>query len=337
VTTVQRITLGYNNVYAVDGDGARLLVDTGPDYHGAREHLSAALGDRLPDIVVATHGHLDHAGLGAFWQQKGVPVGLAPADFHLAAGPQLAKEWEFEAFSGYVRSIGAPADVVDEVLAGLVARRDWARRAAHREEYPAMGRDHRWPTGLRYAPFLPDHALRDGAHAGARMPLLHSPGHTPGSLVLVEETERWLFSGDQLLPEITPTPAIQARASTAGVNSGGSPDDWRLRSLPKFYGSLQRLSKMSFSRCFPGHGEPFDDVATVIAANLAQVEQRSDRVAEQLRVSGNPTLYDLCAALYPRALRRRFWQIVATVQGHCDLLEEEGRVVLREGRYELKP
>ena len=93
---------------------------------------------------------------------------------------------------------------------------------------------------------------------------------------------------------------------------------------------------MSFSRCFPGHGEPFDDVSAVIAANLAQIQQRDERVAEELRRLGSPTLYELCAALYPRALRRRFWQIVATVQGHCDLLEEQGRVLSRDGRYELE-
>ena len=77
----------------------------------------------------------------------------------------------------------------DEVLAGLAARRDWAQRAAHSDGYPAMGREHRWPTGLRYEPFLPKLALEDGADAGGLTVLL-TPGHTPGNLVLILRSRR---------------------------------------------------------------------------------------------------------------------------------------------------
>jgi len=329
VASVQHIRLGYNNVYAVDDGGGRVLVDTGPDYLGARDVLRAGLGERLPDAVVATHGHLDHAGLGAFWQLLGVPVVLGAEDVHLAAAPQLAAPEEFEAFVAYVRSVGAPPDVRDEVIAGLSVRRSWAQRAAHGEGYPSMGREHRWPSGLRYQPFTPRRVVQSGDAVGCGLRVLPCPGHTPGNLVLISEAEGWLFSGDQLLPEITPTPAIQGRAP--GHGSG----DWRLRSLSEFYRSLQQLNRSTFSRCFPGHGEPFDDVGAVIEANIAQIEQRSERVAEQLSALGSPTLYGLCEALYPRALRRRFWQIVATVQGHCDLLEAEGRVRVVDGRYEV--
>ena len=81
---------------------------------------------------------------------------------------------------------------------------------------------------------------------------------------------------------------------------------------------------MSFVRCFPGHGEPFDDVTAAIEVNLSQIAQRTERVAAALRERGPSSLYDLCDALYPRALRRRFWQIAATVQGHLDILEKQG-------------
>lgn len=329
MASVQHIRLGYNNVYAVDDGGGRVLVDTGPDYLGANQALGGAVGGRLPDLVVATHGHLDHAGLGAFWQLLGVPVALGADDVHLAAGPQLANHDEFEAFTAYVRHCGAPADVCDDVIAGLGVRRDWARKAAGREGHPSMGSEHRWPSGLRYQPFSPRRIVQSGDDVGCGLRALLCPGHTPGNLVLISDAEGWLFSGDQLLAEITPTPAIQATAP------GRSSGDWRLRSLPEFYRSLQQLNRFTFSRCFPGHGEPFDDVGAVIEANIAQIEQRSERVAEQLSALGTTTLYGLCEALYPRALRRRFWQIIATVQGHCDLLEEEGRVRVVGGQYEV--
>jgi glyoxylase-like metal-dependent hydrolase (beta-lactamase superfamily II) len=142
--------------------------------------------------------------------------------------------------------------------------------------------------------------------------------------VVVVMAEGWLFSGDQLLPDITPTPAIQWRA---GAREGDS----RFRSLPAFAASLERLRGYHFVRCFPGHGEPFGDVRGAIDANLAQIEQRTERVLEALREGGEATLYELCERLYPKAVRRRAWQILATIQGHVDLLEDQGRVVLISG------
>jgi glyoxylase-like metal-dependent hydrolase (beta-lactamase superfamily II) len=135
-----------------------------------------------------------------------------------------------------------------------------------------------------------------------------------------------LFSSDQLLPEFTPTPAIQRYQSATG-------GPWRFRSFPRFVDSLRRIRDLNASRCYPGHGEPFEDVAAVIDANLAQAEQRTERVREELVSHSGATLYQLAEALYPRALRKRFWQIIATVQGHLDVLEEEGLAVVDAGRW----
>jgi glyoxylase-like metal-dependent hydrolase (beta-lactamase superfamily II) len=319
---VQRVELGYNNVYRV----GEVLVDTGPDYKGAREALRDALAGR-PDIVVATHGHLDHAGLGKHWQDGGVPVAIGAADAHLAQAPQLSEDGEYEAFVRFVRDSGAPAAVAIEVVAGLEQRRAWAKAAATDSAYPSMGRARQWPTGLRYEHFEPCRVVTDGEVIQG-LEVLLCPGHTPGNLVLVSRAEGWLFSGDQLLPEITPTPSIQPKPP-------GHEGDWRFRSLPAFVAALERLQAMEFGRCFPGHGQPFDNVPEVIRANIEQVEQRTERVLTELQALGSPTLYELCEALYPRALRRRFCQIVATVQGHLDLLEAAGRVHLYEGRYQL--
>jgi glyoxylase-like metal-dependent hydrolase (beta-lactamase superfamily II) len=213
--------------------------------------------------------------------------------------------------------------VAAAALHGLEQRRTWAEQAASDEAYHAGGRDGRWPTALHYRPFTPSQLLRDGFRAGAGLRVVACPGHTPGNLVLVHEGEGWLFSGDQLLPAITPTPAVQVDVTGEQTR--------RFHSLPHFVASLRKLRAMDFSRCFPGHGEPFDDVAAVIDANLAQVEQRSERVAAVLRAAGEASAYHLAEALYPRALGRRFWQIIATVQGQLDLLEREGRA-LRYGK-----
>lgn len=328
MAAVRRIPMAYNNVYLVEAGGERLLIDTGPDYQAARETLFTELKGAVPHAVFATHGHLDHAGLANWWEGRGVPVALAAKDLHFARGPQLGAAEERAMFEAFVAASGAPAAIQGELLSGLRERQRWAAEAAHAATYRVAGRDSRWPTGLRYEPFVPSIVLAaDYTPLRAGATALLCPGHTPGNMVAVVESEGWLFSGDQLLPEITPTPAVQ--------RAGPAPGFERFQSLPRFVESLERLAARDFSRCFPGHGQPFDNVAETIARNLSQIEVRTERVREALRATRGATLYEVCEALYPRAVARRFWQIAATVQGHLDLLEARCQLRRAGTGYEL--
>ncbi|GIW12608.1 MAG: putative metallo-hydrolase YqjP [Tepidiforma sp.] len=323
MTAAHPIVLGDNTVYLVETDGSRVLVDTGPDFRGSAELLLDALGGKMPEVVIATHGHLDHAGLGRWWQERGVPVGLQRADWPLARG-EAPDDEEFAALERFAMASGAPSDVAAEAVAAIRARRAWNASARAGTGYPPPGRDRRWPSGLRYLPFTPSAELADVQVPGIE--LLHLPGHTPGNAVAWLPSEGWLFAGDQLLPGITPTPALQGHHGTEAP-------DWRFRSFPKFLAALQALRRLQPARCFPGHGEPFGDVGAVIDANLSQAEQRLERALGTLKLRGPLTLYALAHELYPRAVRRRFWQIAATVQGLLDVLEARGLVFEDGGRW----
>jgi glyoxylase-like metal-dependent hydrolase (beta-lactamase superfamily II) len=323
VSDVLAIPLGDNTVYLVETGGARVLIDTGPDFRGAAESLERALAGRLPDVVVATHGHVDHAGLGAWWQERGVPVALHRADWPLATGA-APSDSEFDALKQFALESGAPPEVAAEAIEAIEQRRRWAGASRAAGDYRPVGRDRRWPSGLRYLPFAPRLDVTDVGVPG--LELVHLPGHTPGNVVAWVPAEGWLFSGDQLLPGITPTPALQ------GHHLPGS-QDWRFRSLPHFLTSLRRLRALAPARCFPGHGEPFGEIVTVIDVNLAQAEQRVERTLAILREGGPATLYAVAEGLYPRAVRRRFWQIVATAQGLLDELEARGEAVFEDGRW----
>jgi glyoxylase-like metal-dependent hydrolase (beta-lactamase superfamily II) len=310
MATVERVRLAYNNVYLVREGGRLVVVDTGPDYRGARGILFAALDGAIPDVVVATHGHLDHAGLGAWWQSIGVPVLVGTDDAVTTRGEG---DDDFDHMERYARSVGAPATVEIDAVEGLRLRRRAVQAMRAPGDWPTV-REGRWPTGLRYELFHPSRTVEGRTELACGLSVIHSPGHTPGNLVVVHEGEEWLFSGDQLLPEITPTPAIQFVSGE------------RFASLPRFVDSLRLLQERqpSYRICFPGHGEPFEHPETVIAATLEQAEQRSNRLLESLRTEGPGTVYSVAERLYPRAWRRRFWPIIATVQGHLDLLSEAG-------------
>ena len=313
---MEAIRLHYNTVYLVEDGGERVLIDTGPDYEGAWEELRAALGSRMPERVVATHGHHDHAGMGAQWQRTGVPVILGEPDWRYTVGGEDDLAAEQTLLERVVRDCGAPQPVTDEAIAAL-ERRMASNRLA-RDSYPPAGSRSHWRTGLRYERYEPQMEAVNGP-IGAGLRLALCPGHTPGNCVAIHEGEGWLFSGDQLLPDITPTPGLQLDPwSTTGE---------RFRSLPEFRKSLLQLRDVRFSRCFPGHGEPFDTVTETTEANIAAIDSRTERVFESLLENGPASLYALCDRLYPRALRRRFWQILPTVLGHLDVLEDEGRAV----------
>jgi glyoxylase-like metal-dependent hydrolase (beta-lactamase superfamily II) len=255
-------------------------------------------------------------------------VYVSKEDATLVRAPHFSRSGEFEAFVRYIEASGAPPAVQQDVTRGLEARREWVRRASRQGEYRAPRRGERWPTSLHFDPFEPD-LLVDGTRFGDLVAEL-CPGHTPGNLVLVAPNEGLLFSGDQLLPDIAPTPGIQFVLD-------GSVGWVRFPSLPPFLASLERLRAHHFSRCYPGHGEPFDNVTEVIDQNVSQIEQRTGRVLSELRDAGEATVHSLAERLYPRALQRRWWQIVATVQGHLDLLAEQGRARADEGVWRPRP
>lgn len=319
MVTVERVKLAYNNVYLVSDGPALVVIDTGPDYRGARETLTAALRGRKPALVVATHGHLDHAGLGGWWQSQGFPVLLGADDLPQARG---RSDRDIDLMEAYIGTIGAPAGVTAEVTAGLEQRRRWANEMRRPGKWPEA-RDGRWPSALRYEAFEPQRVISGDTALPCGLKAIASPGHTPGNLVVVHQNEGWLFSGDQLLPEITPTPAIQFH------------EERRFPSLPRFLESLGKLNGLTSGavHCFPGHGEPFENTREVVDTNLEQAHQRSERLRDSLRTEGPGTVYEVAERMYPRALRRRFWQIVATIQGHLDLLEEAGVARCVEGAW----
>ena len=114
-------------------------------------------------------------------------------------------------------------------------------------------------------------------------------------------------------------------------------DGARFASLPRFIDSMRTLAAREFDHCYPGHGEAFGSVTNVIEANLDQVEQRADRVLDALKVGGPAAVYPLAERIYPKAARRRFWQIVSTVQGCVDVLVEEGHHLAATPSFSGRP
>lgn len=147
--------------FLVIGKERALLIDTGCgliDLPGIIRRFT----DKPYDVVL-THGHSDHVG-GIGWFDK---VYLHPADF------VQVEHMDLDRLRGYNRSLGE---------AGAFQVYDYDPDAIHPiEKQPEL------------VPITEGYVFDLGER---KLEVIETPGHTPGSIVLVDDKARILFSGD---------------------------------------------------------------------------------------------------------------------------------------------
>lgn len=313
------LRLGWSTVYVRRGQDGLLLIDAGPDYEGAWESALAqlaALGADPRDVrdVVITHAHLDHAGLAARWLQVGARIWVGSGDAVALLRGEVGITEARTLARGYLRRQGVPEELLaqrggPEEREGEDDREGPTKDGLRRGQY-----DHtaHWPAPLRFPPPVSAQILCDGATlSGLRVRAC--PGHTPGSVVLLDEQTHVLYTGDHLLPGFTPPPGLLFL------------DGQRWPALPHWLASLRALLPLGTTRVMPGHGEPFDDLPTAVGRTCAHAEQRARRLLRLLS-AGPLTAYELLLRLFPHLPGGLLWFKLAEVIGLLDLLNERSAV-----------
>lgn len=98
--------------------------------------------------------------------------------------------------------------------------------------------------GARSPGIVADRLLEDGDMTG-HLRVLHTPGHTPGSICLYSEEDRALISGD-----------------TVFCDGGFGRFDFPGGSRGDLVHSLERLSALVVEGLYPGHGSPVETGGT---------------------------------------------------------------------------
>lgn len=90
-------------------------------------------------------------------------------------------------------------------------------------------------------PRKPDQVLKEGDKVTAgkmELEVMHTPGHSPGSICLYDKKSKIMFSGDTFFSDGV------GRTDIPGGDPGALEE------------SLQKLSKVDAQKILPGHGEP---------------------------------------------------------------------------------
>ncbi|MGY6026439.1 MBL fold metallo-hydrolase [Streptomyces spinosirectus] len=244
------------NVYALEGlTEGLVLIDGGwsiPESRKALEDALAELGHELGEIshILVTHIHRDH------YTQAVELRRLLGSRVYLGAGERQGLE-----LLGELRT--------DEPVSSLATlRRAGAQDLAERV---AAMYDADFDVSVWEAPdrWLRAEELRFG---NARLTVIPTPGHTQGHVVYLDQARGLLYSGDHVLPHITPSIGFEL----------GDP----ALPLGDYLDSLQLMTRLTDARLLPAHGPVGDSVHARVGELLAH---HDDRLAQTLVALGDRT------------------------------------------------
>ena len=301
--------LRYVSVYVFGTGEGVVLIDSGWDTEESWQSLQDGLrsiGAGIADVrgVLVTHMHFDHIGLaGRVRRASGAWIALHPADHAVLARPDyrhaelaVAREAEFLCDLG----------------------------ASPTEAAAAVGTVEEWQKYTSSA--LPDRLLTDGELAdvpGWKLRAVHTPGHTPGHLCFVDERSRRLFSGDHVLPRITPNISVQ-RADPVGP-------------LGDYLDSLARTRDLDVDEVLPAHEWRFKGLAERVDAIAAHHERRLAELLAAIRLRPGSTSWALAGHLtWSRPWDQYSGQMrifaVTETAAHVHQLERRGLVAASQTR-----
>lgn len=300
------------NVYAIEDDNRIVLVDSGwhrPDSWDALRSGLREIGSEIGDIsrVLVTHIHHDHFGQAPrIRQESGATILLGEGErvsFEAVLEPDARGRSRAHAVS-MLRSHGASALAVE-----------WSAALAQGDA-PA-------PGFAVWEP--PDVYAADSAtvELGSRsLRVVETPGHTRGHVSLLDEAHGVLFTGDHVLPHITPSIGVEP------FNDGGA--------LVEYIMSLSKVWGLPVTRVLPAHGPEFDDLSGRVDALLDHHATRLAACTEAVRTAERSAA--TVATMLPWTRReRRFDELdlfnrylaVNESIAHLELLRTQGTISRR--------
>lgn len=289
-TPMKNSPLQYVFTYVLEGSDGVTLIDPGYGIPDAWDSLTAALSDlgyRPSDVarVLISHGHADHAGMVGWIRRQAptVEVGMMACEW----------PWMLERERREQATSPAAQETWDRLLD------DWfVQHGLSQNEVATGRREHAGSTGG--APFShvppseipmvdpPTLMLNDGnrlTFGEWSLEVVWTPGHTPGHMCLYEVNRRIMFTGDHVLPRITPNVSIHL--GQEGTNP-----------LDDFLASLEKVAGYEVSLALPAHQFLIQDLPARCRELQAHHRERLAEVERAVSAARLATTRDVAAAIH---------------------------------------
>jgi glyoxylase-like metal-dependent hydrolase (beta-lactamase superfamily II) len=251
------------NVYLLRGDDGCLMIDTGWNSSKALKSMKEQLNEiglDFEDIsrVIITHTHADHYGLtGRLKEETDLDISVHRLEKEALESRQEDLKEMMQRTEQWFRRHGVPSESFP----------------THRIT-PSERRRFRNPT-------MPDSTLNGDESIPVgdfNLELVWTPGHSPGHICLYERSRKILFSGDHVLPGITPNISLQPQ-------SDGNP-------LGDFLDSLRNLKQLDVDMVLPAHEHIFTDLQERIDKIILHHHQRYSEIINAMK-AGAKTAYQI--------------------------------------------
>lgn len=297
--------VGPVNVYLIEEDPLT-LIDAGPRDDSSIEALRAGLarlGHRFSDIkrIIISHAHADHYGLArVVVEESGADVYIHEWD-----APAVSADMDYTAYRRLLAAAGVPREHIDRMEAGYERFKGFA----HPLDKVEVLKDE-------------DEILFD--HES--LTVVHTPGHTPGSICLVRTSNRLVFASDTVLKNITPNPVL----SPDPVD-----DKKRFQSLGEYLVSLARIRSLAPTILKGGHGDDVTDYDEHFHRLYRFTDLRQAKLISLLPREG-ASAWEASSLLFPDARGyHRFLALSETV-AHLDYAVAENKLSIeRRGAHDV--
>jgi glyoxylase-like metal-dependent hydrolase (beta-lactamase superfamily II) len=290
------------NVYLFVGRHNITLLDTG--ISGTFSRLKRALSEHgltCDDIdqIVVTHSHLDHFGavkkILRASRSHIVVAGNFEKTVSLATGLGVSRK----TVAAFLKLMGVPPIVrgtmnLLSAFFSLLGETCRVTLFLKQDDWVQMG----------------DCACR----------VIETPGHSIDSICLFYESKRLLFSGDHILPHITPNALVILEEGSA----------WPVRrSQQEFYESVEKVKSLAPKTVYPAHGRPITDIDQTVELYVNSFREREEKILSVI-ASGETTIYRISRKMFPQLKRTRLplelFLAVSEVYTHIQMLAHKGIV-----------
>jgi len=299
--------LGHLNSYLIKSVEKNLLIDTGLDFPQAFQSLCTGLSEvdvppeELTDILL-THFHVDHVGLIPRFRETSKKIKLSIHHVEAEISKLISRQFEDykKGMITFLEVNGMPLSTATKI----------------ERFHPAFFTPQAYKE-LATSAF----PVQDGQEIPVgdyKLHVLWTPGHSPGHICLYEPSLKTLFSGDHLLPTISPHVAQSAENTDP---------------LTDYLKSLEKTEKLDVEVVLPAHEETFTNHRERIAQLKDHHEQRLAEFMDAIK-TGSLTAYTLASKVHWNVnykswdefpLFQKYLALGETV-AHLNLLEQRGLI-----------